>query len=218
MRVWAIVNQKGGSGKSTLATQLAVHADEKGEMCCLIDLDPQASAAQWLVKRGTKQPLVLAAVPEKVAEIVGAAKTMGVSLVLIDTASKIDASALAAIRVADLVLCPTLASLFDLAALADTVRLLDLAEKKAAAVVVVNRVSPNKAATTLQHAAAAVAGTGIDVSSVYVCDRPQFVAAIDRGKSVTETNPKTPAADEIRRLFADLDRRSPSPAKRGAAR
>ncbi len=218
MRAWAIVNQKGGSGKSTLATQLAAYAEEQNEVCCLVDLDPQASAAEWSVRRGSKQPMVVAAVPEKVGEIVGAAKTLGVSLVVIDTASKIYASALAAIRVADLILCPTLASLFDLTALADTVRLLDLAEKKEAAVIVVNRVAPAKAATTIAHAAAAVAGTGIKIAPHSVGDRPQVVAAIDKGKGVTETQPRTPAAEEIRQLWAYLDKLTVKRPKKDSAR
>ena len=113
MRIWAITNQKGGSGKSTLATQIAAYAEQQGETCCLVDLDQQASAARWSTQRGTKQPTVVAAVPEKLNDIISASVTFGVELVLIDTASKIDASALAAMRVSSLIICPTLASLFD---------------------------------------------------------------------------------------------------------
>jgi hypothetical protein len=55
------------------------------------------------------------------------APNFGISLVLIDTPGYSDAPALAAIPAADLTICPTRASLFDVAALKDTVALLDLA-------------------------------------------------------------------------------------------
>ena len=211
MRIWAVTNQKGGSGKSTLATQIAAFAEQQGQTCCLIDLDQQTSAARWSAQRETKpkqskQPLVIAAIPEKLNELISAAATFECKLVLIDTASKIDASALAAMRVSSLIICPMLASLFDLQALADTVRLLELADKKARAVVVVNRVPESKAAATIEQAAAAVGGSGVKVAPVYVCDRPQFAAAIQKGKGVTESHAKTKAADEIRELWAYLDK------------
>ena len=127
--------------------------------------------------------------------------------------AKIDASALAAMRVSSLIICPTLASLFDLQALADTVRLLELADKKARAVVVVNRVLEAKAEATIEQAAAAVGGSGVKVAPVYVCDRPQFAAAIQKGKGVTESHAKTKAADEIRELWAYLDKQEGKLAK-----
>ncbi|MFZ0855159.1 MAG: hypothetical protein WAO08_38950, partial [Hyphomicrobiaceae bacterium] len=147
-----------------------------------------------------------AAIPEKLAELVSSAATFECKLVIIDTASTIDASALAAMRVSSLIICPTLASLFDLQALADTVRLLELADKKARAVVVVNRVPESKAEATIEQAAAAVGDSGVKVAPIYVCDRPQFAAAIQKGKGVTESHAKTKAADEIRELWAYLDK------------
>jgi chromosome partitioning protein len=116
-------------------------------------------------------------------------------------------------RVSSLIICPTLASLIDMHALADTVRLLELADKKGSAVVVVNRVPENKAEETIEQAAAAVAGAGVKVAPVYVCDRPQFAAAIQKGKGVTESRTKTKAADEIRELWTYLDKLSNKLAK-----
>jgi chromosome partitioning protein len=218
MRIWALVSQKGGSGKSTLVTQLAAYAEQLGEVALVIDLDPQANACLWTQARGTKSPLVLAAAAEKLRELASTADGGGVTLVLIDTPSRVDDAALAAIQAADIVIAPTLAGLFDLGALADTVRLLRLAGKLEAAVAVINRVPQDRAAATVAHASAALERFEIAIAPVHVCDRPTFLSAIEAGKGVTERWPKGPAAAEIRALWAFLDKRPvPAPTQPRAA-
>jgi molybdopterin-guanine dinucleotide biosynthesis protein len=60
MHVVAIVSQKGGAGKTTLSVHLAVAGARKGMSVALIDLDPQATAAQWGDWRGGDNPAVVA--------------------------------------------------------------------------------------------------------------------------------------------------------------
>ena len=53
MRTVAVVNQKGGSGKTTTTVNLGAALGEKGKQVLVVDLDPQASASDWLgVKDG----------------------------------------------------------------------------------------------------------------------------------------------------------------------
>ncbi len=47
MKTLAIISQKGGAGKTTLALHQAVTAGIKKKTAAIIDLDPQASAANW---------------------------------------------------------------------------------------------------------------------------------------------------------------------------
>ena len=103
MRIWSFVQQKGGSGKSTIATNLGVCGGEEGETVLIVDLDPQHSATLWHSARGTNKPTVIDAIPEKLTNIVTSAPNLGVMLCLIDSPSKLDDIALAAIRVADMV-------------------------------------------------------------------------------------------------------------------
>src|SRR5262245_2222046 len=127
MRIWSFVQQKGGSGKSTIATNLGVCGEEDGETVLIVDLDPQHSATLWHSARGTNKPTVIDAIPEKLTNIVTSAPNLGVTLCLIDSPSKLDDIALATIRVADMVVCPTLPDLFNMGSLQDTVRLIDQA-------------------------------------------------------------------------------------------
>lgn len=48
MRSIAILNQKGGSGKTTTAVNLSAALGEVGRRVLLVDMDPQATATDWL--------------------------------------------------------------------------------------------------------------------------------------------------------------------------
>ena len=48
MRTWVVANQKGGVGKTTTSVTLAFGLAEAGHRVLLVDLDPHASATQYL--------------------------------------------------------------------------------------------------------------------------------------------------------------------------
>ena len=209
MLVWALVQQKGGSGKSTICTNLAVHAEEKGETVLIVDLDPQSSATLWHSARGTNKPTVLEALPDKLSEIIQSAATLGITLCLVDLPSKIDATALAAIRAADLIICPTLPDLFNLGSLQDTVRLLEAAEKLGATVAVVNNVDEAGADAKVAQAREALAGFNMAICPTVIHHRGQFQSAVEKGMGVTECGTRAKrAADEIRGVWDFLVRRA----------
>jgi len=56
MKTVAILSQKGGTGKTTLALHLAVAAERRDISVAVIDLDPQASAAEWKDSRADESP------------------------------------------------------------------------------------------------------------------------------------------------------------------
>lgn len=204
-RVWAFVQQKGGVGKSTLCINLAVLAEAEGERVAVVDLDPQSNTLLWSLQRPVDRPAVIDALPEKLPEIIAKAAGAGATLVLIDSPSKIDASALAAIRAADMVICPTLPDLLNLGSLKDTVVLLTAADKLPVAVGVVNNVDAAGAVVRVAYATEALEQIGLGVvAPVVIYHRPAFAAAIQRGKGVTETGPGGKAAEEIRELWAWL--------------
>ena len=57
MKTVAILSQKGGTGKTTLAVHLAVAAERRDVPVAVLDLDPQASAAEWERQPRRGQPL-----------------------------------------------------------------------------------------------------------------------------------------------------------------
>jgi chromosome partitioning protein len=202
VQIWAFVSQKGGSGKTTLATHLAVHAEEQGETTVLIDLDPQASAVAWYNVRGSDAPTVASVSPEDLAGRLEAVAAAGATLALIDTAPHTDRGALVAIRAADQIIMPVRPSFLDVAALRDTVRLLEMAEKVDAAIAVLNAV-PSRGSLA-DEAEEALATFKVRVAPERIGQRNPLANAIPQGKGVTEFAPKDPAAAEIKALWRRL--------------
>jgi len=112
MPVVLIVNPKGGVGKSTVATNLAGYFASRGQATMLGDLDRQQSAVGWLARR-----------PSAAASIISwevdtdriARPPKGVTHVVLDSPAGIHGHLLKdALKVADRVIVPLQASLFDI--------------------------------------------------------------------------------------------------------
>ena len=214
MRVWSFVSQKGGAGRSTLSTQLAVYAEQRGEAVCLLDMDPQRSAVVWGEHRDSRGPTVLPAEPGALSELIVSAANLGFTLVLIDTAPHSDGMALAAIDVANLIVCPTQSSLFDIAALADTAALLDLREARGRAITVINGLPTVGTESVYDTASVAITRIGLKLATARVCHRRAFVVAVNTAKGVTELSKSDKAASEIHTLWLELNALAPIEEKR----
>lgn len=112
MPVVLIVNPKGGVGKSTVATNLAGYFATRGHRTMLGDLDKQQSSRAWLQVRPA------AAAPIESWDISAdriARPPKGVSHVVLDTPAGMHGQLLRdALKVADRVIVPLQASLFDI--------------------------------------------------------------------------------------------------------
>src|SRR5262249_22666892 len=130
---------------------------------------------------------------------------------------KLDDIAMAAIRAADMVVCPTLPDLFNLGSLQDTVQLLESAGKLPATVGVINNVDRSGEEARIGEATAVMEKFEMAVCPRVIRHRPEFQIAAEKGKAVTELGAKGKvAADEIRALWDFLDGRAS--AKRPAPR
>lgn len=100
MRIVAILSQKGGTGKTTLALHLAVAAETAGHSAVVIDLDPQASSAEWKDSRPNETPVVIPVPSARLPQALQAAYKGRADLVVIDTAPHASEVALAAAEAA----------------------------------------------------------------------------------------------------------------------
>ena len=114
MPVIVIANPKGGAGKSTLATNVAGWLARQGHAVMLGDVDRQQSARQWLALRPPQLPTIRGWDLDADA-IVRPPK--GTTHVVLDTPAGLHGKRLdAVLKIADRVLIPLQASLFDIQA------------------------------------------------------------------------------------------------------
>src|ERR1700712_385098 len=127
MHTIALVCQKGGAGKTTMAIHLAVEGQRRGLKTLLIDIDPQASAAKIMDRRGDNPPDVATEAAARLERAIKAAEGQGYELVIVDTAPQADQAAAQAAKVADLVVAPLQPSIVDLDAVDATIDVCKLA-------------------------------------------------------------------------------------------
>ena len=194
----AIISQKGGSGKTTIAVHLAVCAERTGKRSAIIDLDPQASALEWVSRRKAESPEVIRATTDQLAGLLAQAKVNGADLAIIDTAPHSDRTATVAASLADLILIPCRPAAFDVAAIPTTLNILKLAGRKDRAAILLNAVPP-------RGEAGGEAALGLSsmarVVPVRLRHRATYSHAVNDGRSVEEFEPRGKAAEEIRALY-----------------
>jgi len=194
----AIVSQKGGSGKTTLAVHLATRAAQAKHESCVVDTDPQATAAAWSDWRGDFLPLVVTSPPARLGRTIESARKNGVDFVVIDTPPHADAAAREAIKAADLVLIPSKPRAFDLHALEPIADLVSYAKKPA--FVVLNSV-PAGATVLTEEAKKAAKSMGLKLCPVTLGDRAAFHRSSAKGETAAEIDPEGKAAKEIEKLW-----------------
>ena len=91
MYIVAMLSQKGGTGKTTLSLHLAVSAERAGQRAVVIDLDPQASAAEWKDSRPGDTPVVVPVPATRLPQALQAARDGGADCHLTHLSAEIDA-------------------------------------------------------------------------------------------------------------------------------
>jgi chromosome partitioning protein len=198
MRTIALVNQKGGCGKTTVALHLAAAFWQRGENVLVLDLDPQASAAEWHDARKDPLPHVESVQPARLAKVVSHAREIATGVLVLDTAPHSEAAALDAARCANLVLVPCQPSIMDLRAMRKTVDLLKLV--KVPAVAILNNV-PAYGAIGDEAAETISTDLGLPVCPVRLGDRVAFNRCLITGQVAQEIEPQSKAALEVEQLY-----------------
>lgn len=197
MQTIALLSRKGGAGKSSLAVNLAVAALKDGKAVAILDIDPQASSADWGDSREDEDPAVFSVVPARLNKALATAERAGADLAIIDTAPHSESSAIAAARAADFILIPAKPSIIDLRAIAQTVELIRIAQKPAG--IVVNMAQSESLAIDAQKA---VKGYQLPIAPKSLRHRVAWVHSFNEGQGVTEYEPHGKAAAELQRLYS----------------
>lgn len=206
MKTIAIISQKGGAGKTTIAVHLAVEAEQRGLATVIFDLDPQGSAASWGDRRRQLNPFpaVEAAQASRLNTLMDMARGQQADLAIIDSAPNADSASLTAARAADLILIPCRPATFDLNAIGTTLDLARVAGKPAW--VLLNAVpSQGKVGT---EAADILKESGVQVADLIIHHLVAFSHAVNDGRTASEYDPKGKAAQEIKELFAWVDKQT----------
>jgi len=195
-KIITIAQQKGGAGKSTVAAHLAIAIFQKGKRVTLVDIDPQGSLSYWYGLREGKFGKGYTGISFasssgwRLSSSLPAAKVNS-DFIIIDSPPHTETEAKAAIRAADLVIVPMQPSPTDLWATKDTMDFAKL-EKKIAKVLL-NRYNGSKVAKD-------IAGRVDDVFTTTLGNRVLFSSCFNSGSCVTETDPHSQAAAEVRAL------------------
>src|SRR3954452_16735787 len=192
------ISQKGGVGKTTLAIHLATAMQAAGQQTIVIDLDPQASAAEWKDSRADDRPYVIAVPPSRLAKTLEMARTNGAEVAILDTAPHSEGTALEAARASNLILVPCQPSIMDLRAMRKTADILNYLKKPTYAVL--NEVSAQ--GTVADEAAKAItAQFGMPVCPIRLGQRVAFNRCLLAGQTAAEYEPGGKAAQEIDSLM-----------------
>lgn len=213
-RVIAVAATKGGVSKSTITAALAVHAVSVGERVAMVDAEPQQSLGLWWERRGSPDNPSAHTVDSDrdLNRTVGKLRAGNLDWVLIDTPPAMVERIEAAISVADFVLIPVRASIFDVEAIAPVVELCNDYGKLYA--FVISHADPKW--RLLSSTIEALEDYG-PVLSEHVNYRDVYAAAITTGKTGPEMKGKggADARDEIAALWKAIKRRAAAKPSKG---
>ncbi len=201
-KVITVAQQKGGAGKTTMAAHLAVAWAASGKRkVAVVDIDPQGSLAQWHRVRAMRlgedaTNLTFSAISGwRVRSELDRLKHTH-DLIVIDSPPHTDAEARTAIRAADLVVIPLQPSPMDVWATSATIQICK--QERVPVKMVLNRVHPQAKLTE------AVSGEMVGLTANRFGNRVIFAGALMHGLGVTEAEPNSIAAEEVRALAKEI--------------
>ena len=201
MKTIALVNWKGGVGKTALAVNLAVYAHRKRRRVILIDIDPQASAANWNNERDKDDQLDVVKIDASALRTTHtSAQRQGFDLAIIDT-SEIDFHPAHASNFSDFVLIPTLPFTLDLKTTLSTLEAIAGGDTPYA--VVLNKVP--RTYTQIDKVRSFLEELNFPVLPQVIHEYAAFKHST-QGGSIFEYEPDGPAADEVAALYYQIRR------------
>jgi chromosome partitioning protein len=208
--VIAVLNLKGGCGKSTIAVNLACELAGDGDPVLLLDNDSQGTASAWM-SRG-RLPVQGAFMPlendEDGDQLIRAMAIRNERYIILDAPAHVGAAALAAGRIADLVLVPVTASGVDLEATESIVGLIRQARvlrRSGAPKCLIVPSKIDRRTDAGRHIDEQVRRFGENVGPA-IHQRTAFVEAFGAGQWIGDYAPQSPAHFDITSLAIAVKR------------
>jgi chromosome partitioning protein len=200
--VVALVSTKGGVGKTTLSGHIAVEAERNGVgPVALIDMDRQGSLTHWWNARERSTPVFVESAQGRIGSDLVRLGEMGVALTIIDTPPAPFDIIEAAAQLADLIVMPLRAGPHDMRTLPATLSIVEPLGKPL--VFVLNGATVG----------ARITNEAISLLSQYgplapvIHQRVDYAASMIDGRTAMEIRSSSQAAEEMRALWAYLQRR-----------
>lgn len=206
MHVLVFASRKGGAGKSTLAANFAAFLAESERRTLLVDTDRQGSLELWHRVRGQDEPRLKAGMRDLDVAL-RRARQEGTEWVIVDTPPNVLVGVSEAIKFASLVIIPTRPSLFDIAAVQDTVRIAEGLRKPYA--VVINAAPArrgNDDHAIVKDARGALKALNVPVWHGQITHNPDISLSTAYGQGVAEYGTKSAATEEMAQLYKSLTR------------
>jgi chromosome partitioning protein len=201
----AFLNQKGGVGKTTLATNVAGHLVGLGHKVILIDSDPQGSALDWSAARQRQALFPVVGYPKPSIHKEIGVIAHGYDYAVLDSPPRQDAMAKSVMLAADLLVIPVQPSPYDVWAAEETLKLVGEAvvlKDSLKSVFTINRKIVNTAIG--RDVEEALGRYSVPILATHIHQRVSFAESALGGLIVSESDPKSLAAQEIKNLTEEL--------------
>lgn len=211
MHTIAFVSQKGASGKSVIASSLAVAAQGANEKVAVVDMDPQGSLMKWRRLRGSADIEVVASNGARLSAVLARLQAENCTLAIIDTPGAEGPASSAAVAAANLSIVPSRPRIFDLWASSKACESIKAAGGEF--VFLLNQCPAAEQTARVRDVMETLNEMG-GLLSPLVLARHAYREAALQGLGVTELDPASDAAEEMRALWISVRQRLVSARRR----
>jgi len=208
MKVISFSAQKGGVSKTSTGLGLACAASRQGVRVAVLDLDPQASAAEWGAGRTTWPGVSQLTSAQALPDALDAARRQRLDWLILDTPPRADALVGQVAAVSDLIVVPTAPAILDVRAIRPTLVALYQAGAHPRSRLLLTLCPPR---TSLGADPPSVVATRLALDEAYgaffriapvrITRYEGVKAALERSCTVIETEPQSKAAAELSALY-----------------
>jgi chromosome partitioning protein len=201
-QIITIAQQKGGTGKTTIAAHIAVSFAQTGRRVAIIDIDPQGSLSRWHALREKKFGIgytglyFVASSGWRIEGVINNLQNK-MDYIIIDAPPHTETESKSAIRASNLVIVPMQPSPTDLWATEATINFAK--SENIPAKILINRYNP-----TSKISKEIIRQLNTEVFKNTIGNRVAFSSCFLTGVTVTETQPNSSAAIEIKNFVKEI--------------